>query len=203
MAGQDHDHLAHEAVSPIPANAAPGDLELVRAFVNTVDLESGADEAATPERLAAWLRARGLLAPDAPVSDADRARAVELREALRGLILATNEGAPPPPDALATVNKVAGRSALLVRLGPDGTSRLEPRDGGVDAALARLLEIVHRATLEGTWVRLKACRADTCKWAFYDHSKNRSATWCSMEGCGARSKARRYRERKRAKARGA
>jgi predicted RNA-binding Zn ribbon-like protein len=48
-----------------------------------------------------------------------------------------------------------------------------------------------------TWSRLKACRDDTCKWAFYDHSKNRSGHWCSMEVCGSRHKARQYRERRK------
>ena len=48
-----------------------------------------------------------------------------------------------------------------------------------------------------TWPRLKACRDDTCQWAFYDHSKNRSGHWCSMEVCGSRHKARQYRERRK------
>ena len=46
---------------------------------------------------------------------------------------------------------------------------------------------------DGTWRRLKACREDTCQWAFYDRSKNRSGTWCSMAVCGNRAKARAYR----------
>ena len=32
-------------------------------------------------------------------------------------------------------------------------------------------------------------------WAFYDHSRNRSGTWCEMGKCGNRAKARRWRER--------
>lgn len=52
--------------------------------------------------------------------------------------------------------------------------------------------------LNDTWPRLKACREDTCRWAFYDHSKNRSGHWCSMEVCGARHKARQYRARHKA-----
>jgi predicted RNA-binding Zn ribbon-like protein len=50
----------------------------------------------------------------------------------------------------------------------------------------------------GTWERLKACALhDTCEWAFYDWSKNRSGTWCDMKVCGNRSKARAYRERQK------
>jgi predicted RNA-binding Zn ribbon-like protein len=51
---------------------------------------------------------------------------------------------------------------------------------------------------DDTWNRLKACRLDNCQWAFYDTSKNRSRTWCSMKVCGNRAKARAYRERQRA-----
>jgi predicted RNA-binding Zn ribbon-like protein len=45
---------------------------------------------------------------------------------------------------------------------------------------------------------MKACALhDSCEWAFYDWSKNRSGTWCDMAVCGNRAKARAYRERRR------
>ena len=50
----------------------------------------------------------------------------------------------------------------------------------------------------GTWERFKVCRSDTCRWAFYDHSKNGRSCWCSMRVCGSRQKARTYRARQRA-----
>ena len=43
--------------------------------------------------------------------------------------------------------------------------------------------------------RMKACRADDCRWAFLDTSKNRSRAWCSMESCGNRAKVHTYRQR--------
>ena len=52
------------------------------------------------------------------------------------------------------------------------------------------------ATLMGTWERLKICSSDTCRWAFYDRSKNGCSCWCSMRGCGTREKARAYRARR-------
>jgi predicted RNA-binding Zn ribbon-like protein len=48
---------------------------------------------------------------------------------------------------------------------------------------------------DGTWKRLKACRNHGCRWAFYDYSKNRSGSWCSMQLCGNRTKTRSYRRR--------
>jgi predicted RNA-binding Zn ribbon-like protein len=50
---------------------------------------------------------------------------------------------------------------------------------------------------DGTWDRLKACAADDCHWAFYDHTRNRSGRWCSMAVCGNRAKVERFRERAR------
>jgi predicted RNA-binding Zn ribbon-like protein len=47
---------------------------------------------------------------------------------------------------------------------------------------------------------MKVCAADDCEWAFYDHTKNRSGAWCSMESCGNRAKGRAYRERRRVQA---
>ena len=41
-------------------NTAPGDLELVRLFVNTKDVEEDKDEIATPKALRAWLEDVGL-----------------------------------------------------------------------------------------------------------------------------------------------
>ena len=80
----------------------------------------------------------------------------------------------------------------------DGASRLEPTAAGVDAALGHIVAAVHAAIAEDTWPRLKACERDVCRWAFYDHSKNRSGHWCSMAGCGSREKNRRAYRRRRA-----
>ena len=66
-------------------------------------------------------------------------------------------------------------------------------DGGGDA-LAAVCAVALGAMLDGTWSRLKACR--NCHWSFYDNSPNRSATWCSMQLCGNRTKTRAYRRRK-------
>lgn len=172
---------------------APGELELVRAFVNTLDVEDGVDALDSPTALAAWLRGHGLL-PGVAATRADLANARRLREALRGLLLANN-GVSTRKEAALTLNQAARRAGLGVRFDPSGTVRLEPRAGGVDGALGRLLALVSASMAEGTWSRLKACRADDCRWAFYDHARNRSRHWCSMAVCGNRTKVRTYRSR--------
>ena len=176
--------------------AAPGDLEVIRAFVNTLDVEDGVDEVAAPEALAAWLAARGLLGDgEERATRADVSRAAELREALREVLLGHHGGYEVDPAALDTLEQAARRARLEVRFGPDGTARPEPARGGVDGALGRMLAIVAGAQADGTWARLKSCPADDCRFAFYDRSRNRSAVWCDMAVCGNRAKVRSYRER--------
>jgi predicted RNA-binding Zn ribbon-like protein len=55
---------------------------------------------------------------------------------------------------------------------------------------------MYTAMADGSWYRLKSCRKDSCRWAFYDRSRNRSRSWCSMSVCGNRMKATRFRERR-------
>jgi predicted RNA-binding Zn ribbon-like protein len=180
---------------PGDRSPAPGSLRLVQLFVNTNDLETGPDLLPDAAALRDWFVERELLAPDAPVTDEDHARAIELREAIRALA-ATHGGAPEDPAAAGIVNAMARRARLRPVL--SGSSlRVEPEAGGVDGALGRIVAAIHEAIVEGTWTRLKACDRHNCRWAFYDRSKNRSSHWCSTTGCGAREKNRRAYRRRR------
>jgi predicted RNA-binding Zn ribbon-like protein len=181
---------------------APGDLELVRRFVNTRQLGHAADRLADPAGLAAWLEQQDLAPAGLRVTRADVARANDLREALRAVLAAHNAapaGAAGEHTASAEASRVldeaARRARLRLRFDEAGGASLVPDAGGVNGALGRLVAIVHDSIAQGTWSRLKTCRDHACEWAFYDHTKNRSGAWCSMEGCGNRAKARAYRER--------
>ncbi len=173
----------------------PVGLDLVIDFVNTRDIDAGTDELASPEQLKAWLAARGLLQSDlVGPDDADLHRVISLREALRALMLANN-GEERDPRAGPELEIVARRGKLGVHFASDGSARLASAQDGVDGVLARLLIPVVGAQGDGTWRRVKACRADACQWAFYDGSRNRSGVWCDMAVCGNRTKVRAYRER--------
>jgi predicted RNA-binding Zn ribbon-like protein len=175
---------------------APGTLEHVRAFVNTRDVGAGTDELSSPDSLGEWLSGRQL-EEAVHATRADLRRAIELREALRAVLLAHTDGAPVPPEATAMLDEAACRARLQLRFDECGEASLQPNARGTDAALGRLLAILHAAIGQGTWERLKACRDHNCEWAFYDHTKNRSGAWCTMDVCGNRAKARAYRERRR------
>jgi predicted RNA-binding Zn ribbon-like protein len=186
-----------DGIEPGSKEPAPGGLRVVQAFINTNDLEDGRDELVSPQSLQAWLNRHGLLRGTEALAPEDLRTALEVREALRALAFANN-GQHADPKAAEILNQAGIMSGLVVQFGPDGTSRLEPVAAGVNGALGRLLVGVHTAMIEGTWTRMKACRNDTCRWVFYDHSKNRSGTWCTMAECGDKLKARAYRQRRRA-----
>lgn len=178
---------------PPSREPAPGELEVLQRFVNTVDFDEGTETLDSAASLRRWLAEKGLLAPNARVGERDLRRAIELREAFRALLHANN-GAPLDPRAVETVDAAA---ELTVRFDGEGRAELVPARGGLDGAIGRLVAIAYRAQVDGTWPRLKACPEASCTWAFYDRSRNRSSTWCSMAVCGNRAKARAFRERHR------
>jgi predicted RNA-binding Zn ribbon-like protein len=185
------------AIGP-PIGQAPGMLAIVQAFVNTLDIEQGTEELDSPAALDRWLAAAGLDGAGtrgaAAARPADLRRAIELREALRG-VLRSHVTRAQPADAVRSLGRIAADVAARFDVGADGQIRLAPAGTGTSAALAGILLIAADAGTDGTWRRLKACSADDCHWAFYDRSPTRNGSWCSMQLCGSRAKSRAYRER--------
>jgi len=175
---------------------ATGDIGLVQAFVNTVDLQDGPEELSDPNTLKAWLVAKGLLGGTESVDASDLRHAVALREAIRSVIGA-NSGSKVYPVDIATLNEAATASGLRMRFGADGKPRLEPEASGVVAAMGRIVASMYAAMEDDGWQRLKLCSSQACRWAFYDRSKNHSSRWCTMASCGNREKARRFRSQKK------
>jgi predicted RNA-binding Zn ribbon-like protein len=176
---------------------APGSLALVQDFVNTRNYLQGGDLLGDVGEATLRLGEHGLLEEDGRISEAERRRLIAFREGLRELLLVHNDVAKFEAEA-KTLNDLVASAALRARFGPDGRPTLEPAAGGgvVERIVGRLLAEAVRAEAEGKWGRLKACRNEGCRWAFYDASKNGMGRWCNMDVCGARHKMRRYRERK-------
>jgi predicted RNA-binding Zn ribbon-like protein len=179
-------------------DTADGVLGLVQAYVNTVDLQDGPEEFTDTNTLKRWLVAHELIDSGAEVQESDLKHARALREAIRGVIGANTGRAVYPVD-VATLNEAASASRLRARFGPDGKARLEPDAGGAVGAMGRLVAAVFASMAEPDWSRLKLCGSPTCRWAFYDRSRNHSSRWCTMASCGNREKARRFREHARHK----
>jgi predicted RNA-binding Zn ribbon-like protein len=181
-------------------SVVPDELALVKAFLNSADIEEGSDAFETDETLRAWLRERGLPGEAASLTELDRLGLVEFREAIREIVAA--HGSSPPPEALRVVGVAAQAALLVVEVGPDGSADLRPTGHGAHALVGRLLADVASAQRIGTWRNLRICRRDVCRWAFYDASRNHSGVWCTMSICGNRTKSARLRYRRRAAAPG-
>jgi predicted RNA-binding Zn ribbon-like protein len=172
---------------------ATGDIGLVEAFVNTTDLQDGPEELEDPNTLQAWLVAKGLLASSQTADASDLKHAIALREAIRNVIGANSGLSRLYPVDVATLNGAATASGLRMRFGADGKARLEPEASGVVGAMGRIVATLYAAMEDPDWTRLKLCSSQSCRWAFYDRSKNHSSRWCTMASCGNREKARRFR----------
>ncbi len=182
--------------SPEPGDraAAPGALRIVQAFLNSADFEDGREDFGDVNGLRSWIVAHDLVPVSIALTETDRIRAIAFREGIRDRLMA--HCGDPIPDGWAERRRdepdpIPLRFAFAEggepRIGPDGT--------GIDAVFGSLAAIIYTAAVDGTWERLKICRNDVCRWAFYDASKNRSGVWCSMAVCGGRIKARSWRKR--------
>jgi predicted RNA-binding Zn ribbon-like protein len=191
MRKRDWDALG-ERVEPGGRSPAPPPLRVVQQFVNTWshELPASWDRLRTVQAASAWLADHRLTSGRSAMSESDRQTLILLREGLRD-ILPTRARRGPEHEAMSTLNALT--VPLEVIFDATGRTHLRPTKDGACGVTARLLAAVHEASIDGSWPRLKTCRQ--CGWAFYDSSKNRSGSWCSMRICGNRSKNRSYRRR--------
>lgn len=179
--------------------AAPGALAIVQDFANSHFTEAPEEDRERPmESITSWARPYGLFPRGARLSPPDVARVLELRRLLREAIAANHGGQPMSVADARKLNEIARESAVYVQFDAEGGLSLESAERGIEGLAAKTFAIIAEARRDGTWSRLKICRADDCQWAFYDRSKNGSGAWCSMSDCGNRAKAKAFRERKRA-----
>ncbi len=172
------------------STAAPGPLETVRDFINTIEF-SGSDDnfTATPDELEKWCR-ESALCPG--LDDQGLAVLRDFREALRA-VLESHVGEGEEAALWQALEPFAARACFKLSIATEGRPALQPQGVGADAAIAALFAIIYDAIGAGTWARLKACRKHSCRFAFYDESKNGSGVWCSMRTCGNRVKAQKRR----------
>ncbi|HWF81012.1 MAG TPA: CGNR zinc finger domain-containing protein [Streptosporangiaceae bacterium] len=183
--------MSNRPVRAIPASA-PDRLAIVEAFLNTLHVERGTDALADAIGVRAWLAESQFEVKADDLTRADRDRLVRLRAVLRVMRGDRAAAGAVPADDFADV---VGTTVLAPRLGDVGQVTLTPVGSGIDAIIGTLVTIVHEAQREGTWDRLKICRNERCRWAFYDESRSRTATWCAMGICGNRAKVAAYRRK--------
>ncbi|MET8834127.1 ABATE domain-containing protein [Micromonospora sp. NPDC004540] len=168
----------------------PPAVRLVRDFVNTFEPQVDEESLTTPDALRDWLTERGMIPAGTRLAPADLAAARTVREGLRAVLLG-HAGHPADPGALRRLDDALAAVPVRMTL-TDGGPRLVPTGTGpLDTAMAALVEAIRQCAQDQVWTRLKVCDRDTCRWAYYDASRNQARRWCSMAGCGNYVKMRR------------
>lgn len=181
-------------------------------FVNTsfqvVDVKN--DLLGTSEELRQWLRqAEGVLGTSFFIDDAvwkagygelALARALELRNALRELVVSVIEKVPPPVAAADVVNALLRENPTYAQIsvGGDGfqdtVTVCRPEDKWLVAIAQDAVDLL----CSGDLSLIRQCDCPTCIRVFYDTTKNHKRRWC-VEKCGSKPKAAAYYRRKVAK----
>ena len=140
-----------------------------------------------PGDLAEWWRER--FGFDAPVSAADYARARELRQAIAEAVMAVAHDQPIPAECATVIDEWAAR--------PDVPPQLSAEP---PVTSDRLLAAIARAAVEALRRadRVRVCGAGDCAVVYLDASRSGNRSWCSMQRCGNRHKARARRARRAA-----
>jgi len=190
---------------PVPGirPKAPEPLEVVQDFVNTNWLRTGEEHLRDPQSLEGWLSDHALFDSTshptptrAPANDADLELALRLRTGLKRTLARVSQPSASPAEPQPEAGEFPDLP-VLISLGANGHTHARPAATGVPGALTWILIASWDGERSGTLERLKLCAAPDCRWAYYDPSRNKSATWCNMAVCGSRAKSRSYYQRQK------
>jgi predicted RNA-binding Zn ribbon-like protein len=147
-----------------------------------------------PGDLERWLAQAGL-GVRGPVSPADLAAAVRLREAIYGLVL-LGPG-DRRPGAARVVNQMAAPAPLAPELDDSGRGSAWAPGGTVTQALSSVARDAIDL-LSGPLIgRVRSCAGPDCTILFIDTSRPGTRRWCSMEACGNQAKSAGLRQQRR------
>ena len=144
-----------------------------------------------PGDLARWFRDAGMINSLIPADAAELTDARQLRAALWRIL-----SAGPSAADVAVVDRwasmpLAGPHLDLV----DGRILLRPTLSRVDDLLGLVARDAAELLGGPLASRVRECAGQDCTLLFLDESRGGSRRWCSMDGCGARSKMSNYRKR--------
>ena len=164
-------------------DTTPPAARLVRDFVNTYEPQTGEESLRSADALGDWLVEQDLVPTGTAITEGDLGTVRAVREGLRNVLLG-HAGHDPRPEATEAFRAVLADLPLRLDVDATGFRLVSTRPDPVGQALGRVLDAVREAGQDGSWPRLKVCARDTCRWAFYDASRNQVRRWCSMAGCG-------------------
>lgn len=183
-------------------------------FTNTADWHASAAPRELLDGfddLVIWARDAGALTELEAVGYAEQAvlrreesalifqKALDLREAIYGLLRASLQDEAPPRGDLDTLNRMLARANYHRQIGFEGGGyrwQLDSADLPLEAIIWPLLWAAADLLTSDQLQRVGQCADDRgCGWLFLDTSKNQSRRWCDMRACGNRAKALRYSQR--------
>lgn len=164
-------------------------------FLGTLKARSepvAAEMLESPADLGSWLNQAGLADAALPVSEAELADALALREAIWSAVTSRMSAEPYDDAALELVNAAARKPSVVPQLGASGRR--------VEASVEQALSAVARDAIEilggPDAALLKQCARPGCTQVYIDRSRGARREWCAMDPCGNKIKARAYRARK-------
>ncbi|QIG38963.1 LacI family DNA-binding transcriptional regulator [Microbacterium sp. 4R-513] len=175
--------------SEAPATEPSAGVAFIRDLVNTVEWQVDDETWTDASSLRTWLTDRLETECSEPTLE-DLVLARRIREGLREVLLA-HAGHEPLATAIDDLNDALARRPLALGFDGSGSPRVTARTHGAPDAVSLIVEALDEARGAEDWSRLKACSRDSCRWAYWDGSRNRSGRWCSAAGCGNFIKMRR------------
>ena len=131
--------------------------------------------------------------------DAVLLKILRLRECVRAIFSAVEEGRDFPKSWVAPINEILrvteGHDEVMLH---EGRWRLEfiGRESGLEWLLAAIARSAAELIVEGQSAPVKRCSNAGCRLFFYDDSRTRRRRWCSMAVCGNRHKVAAFLKRK-------
>lgn len=162
-------------------------LERLIGFVNTNEPQESQDQLRGPAETRRWLLAEGFEVGE--LGHDDWAAMISFREGVRAAA-AANNGYGIDANAVTGLRGAIDQLRFTVRAGADASLEVVSASPA-GRALSPLVGALMAAQANGSWARVKACARDSCRWLFFDTTRNRSRTWCTNSTCGSREKAKR------------
>ena len=145
------------------------------------------------------MRLESLESSEPGAVDAVLLKILRLRECVRAIFSAVEEGRDFPKSWVAPINEILrvteGHDEVVLH---EGRWRLEfiGRESGLEWLLAAIARSAAELIVEGQSAPLKRCSNAGCRLFFYDDSRTRRRRWCSMAVCGNRHKVAAFLKRK-------
>ncbi len=128
------------------------------------------------------------------VSADDLAAAIELGEAVYGVVAARLEHRPLKVSDVDLINSRASQRRLTPRLDRGGSIN---RDGAASQLLASLGADLLDLLAAGDIEKVKSCAHPDCTRLYLDSSRGKNRHWCGMSTCGNKVKVQAFRARQR------